>query len=295
MKIIEIILESIGTLGLNKLRTGLAILGIIIGIGSVITLISLGAGSQKAVENQVQSLGANLLTVMPAFQRSGNVRTSGSMTTLTLADAMAIINNPEITTISDVSPELSSRFQVVTKSSNSNVSVIGVYPQYASIRKVAMQSGVFISMSDVDAVQRVAVLGPQVATDLFGEGFNPIGETVRINKLGFRIIGVTQSKGGNGFNNQDNTIYIPLSTLQKQLSGADHLSSIAIEAKSAQVMVQAQDQVGFFLPNSIAMALVSIKEHHHEAPQQVLLLLQRLQDSMNPGENDMIGNFPFRL
>lgn len=248
MKFLEIITESVGTLGLNKMRTGLAALGIIIGIGSVIALISLGTGSQKSIENQIQSLGANLLTVQPGGQRSGNVRTAaGSSTTLTLNDSIAISTSSKVTTIKNVSPELSQRSQIIAGKNNSNTQVLGVYPQYSEVRKVSINSGVFISESDVTSMAKVAVLGPQVVTNLFGEGVDPIGQSIRIGSQSFRVIGVTTSKGGSGFNNQDDIVYVPLSTAQKQLFGVDHLSSISLEAISADVMVDAQNEVGYLL------------------------------------------------
>jgi len=247
MKLIEIIIESISTLGLNKMRTGLAALGIIIGIGSVIALVSIGQGSQKAVEAQIQSLGANLLTVMPGSQRSGNVRTASGNTTLTLEDAKAIMSSSQITTVKNVSPEFSRRFQIIAGGNNTNTQVYGVYPEYAQIRKVNIASGVFISQTDVDSMSRVAVLGPTAATNLFGEGTDPVGQTIRINKQSFRVVGVTESKGGSGFNNQDDIIFAPLSTVQKQLAGVDYLSTIAVEAKSQDVMTEAQNQVGYLL------------------------------------------------
>ncbi len=247
MKLWEIIQESIGTLGLNKMRTGLAMLGIIIGIGSVIALISLGAGGQKAIENQIQSLGANLLTITPSFQRSGNVRTAGSATTLTLSDAKAIEDDPQITTVTQVSPEFSARFQAIAGANNTNVQVLGVYPQYALVRKVDIANGVFISDSDINSMTKVAVLGPQVAADLFGQDIDPIGQTIKINRQIFRVIGLTESKGGMGLNNQDNIIFAPLPTVQKQLSGASHITSISVEVTSQDVMSQTQDQIGYLL------------------------------------------------
>lgn len=248
MRMGEIVEESVATLGLNKMRTGLAILGIIIGIGSVIALISLGQGSQKAIENQIQSLGANLLTVMPGGNRSGNVRQAGgSNTTLTLEDAKAIMSSPEVNTVRRVSPELSRRFQVIAGGNNTNTQITGVYPEYAEIRKVSLTGGNFISQREIDSMARVAVLGPQVVTDLFGEGSNPVGQIIKINKQNFMVTGVTQSKGGSGFMNQDDIIFLPLSTVQKQLTGVDYLSSIAVEAKSQEVMTEAQNQVGYLL------------------------------------------------
>jgi len=247
VKLTEIVRESFGTLGLNKMRTGLAALGIIIGIGSVIALISLGAGSQKAIENQIQALGANLLTVMPSNSRQGNVRTAGQNTSLTLDDARAIATNNSITTISQVSPELSRRSQVIAGRNNTNTEIVGVESTYSAIHTMEMTAGNFISERDVSGVAKVAVLGPQAVIDLFGEGANPVGAQIRINKQSFSVIGVTKSKGGSGFNNPDSMIFVPLSTAQKQLFGVDYLSTIAVEAKSKEVMTMAQDEIGYLL------------------------------------------------
>lgn len=230
------------------MRTGLAVLGIIIGIGSVIALISIGQSSQKSVEAQIKSLGSNLLTISPGSITSGGIRgAAGGVTTLTLEDALAMMKTPQITTISKVSPEYSSRKQVTAGRNNTNTQIIGVYPGYLDIHKVTMSSGSFITQRDVDSMSKVAVLGPQVVTDLFGEGANPIGQTIRTSGQMLRIVGVTSAKGGSGFQNQDDVIYTPLSTAQKQLSGVSHVSSIAVEAKNKEVMTQAQDQIGYFL------------------------------------------------
>lgn len=247
MNIIEIIAEAIQTLKVNKMRTILAVLGIVIGIGSVIALVSLGQASQKSITNQIQSLGSNLLTVTPTNAQSGNVRSSGAVTTLTYDDAKAISSSHAITTVLKVSPELSKRSQVVTGKNNTNTQIYGVTPVYAEVQKIEAASGVFITQQDVDAMNKVAVLGPQVVTDLFGENASVIGQTVRIEGQTLRIIGVTKEKGGSGFNNHDDVVYVPLSIAQKILYGQTYLSSISVEAKSADVMVTAQDQIGYLL------------------------------------------------
>lgn len=248
MDLRELILEAVSTLILNRLRTGLAILGIIIGIGSVVALISLGQATQQAIQSQIESLGSNLLTVTPGAIRTGGVMgASGGRTTLTLEDAEAISTSIEVTTIKNVSPEFERRAQVTTGGSNTNTEIIGATPIYAEVHRVTVNSGNFITQRDVDSMTKVAVLGPTVVTDLFGEGANPIGQTVRISGKTFNIIGVTLSKGGTGFMNQDDRIYVPLTTAQKQLFGANYLSSIALEAVSAEVMTDAQNQVGYFL------------------------------------------------
>jgi putative ABC transport system permease protein len=248
MEIHEIISEALSALTNNKMRTGLAVLGIIIGIGSVIALVSLGEASQQSVQNQIQSLGSNLLTVQPMGQSAGGVRTAmGGGTSLTLDDAKAIKTSRQITTIKSVSPELQRRTQVVAGRNNTNTQVVGVHPEYAEIHKITMSSGSFISQTEVDSMAKVAVIGPQVVSDLFGEGADPIGQSIRVNGQALRIVGVTNSKGGSGFQNQDDIIFTPLSTAQKQLFGVTYVSSIAVEAKSQDVMTDAQNEIGYFL------------------------------------------------
>lgn len=244
----EILTEALTALSVNKTRTGLAVLGVVIGIGSVIALLSLGQGSQKAVENQIQSLGSNLLTISPRGVSTGGIqRAGGTGTTLTLDDAMAIKDSPKVTLVKDVSPEYSGRKQIVAGRNNTNTQIVGVYPQYAEIRKVAIDKGYFISIRDVETMAKVAVVGPQVVTDLFGEGVNPIGKTIRIEGVEFRIIGETVAKGGQGFNNPDDTVYIPLSTAQKQIFGVSYLNSIAVEVINKDVMTEAENQIGYLL------------------------------------------------
>ncbi len=243
----ELFLECLGTLTLNKLRTGLAMLGIVIGIGSVIALVSLGQATQQQVQAQIQSLGANLLTVIPGAQNSGGVRgAAGGGTTLTLDDANAIKTNPSVTTVNAVSPEVSKRTQVATGGTNSNVQVIGARAAYASVHKITMAEGSFISDTEDTDLSKVAVIGPQVASDLYN-GADPVGQSIRISGQSFTVIGLTVSKGGTGFQNQDDIVYVPLSTAQKELFGQDYLSSIALEAKSPDVMTNAENQVGYLL------------------------------------------------
>lgn len=259
MEISEIIRESLSTLGLNKMRTGLATLGIIIGIGSVIALVSLGQGSQKAVQNQIQALGSNLLTIMPGAQSSEGVRGAiGGGTTLTNADAEAVETSADITDVLNVSPELSRRAQVTAGRNNTNTQIVGATSVYETVHKVEMTSGNFISQRDVDSVDKVAVLGPQVVSDLFGDGSNPTGSTIRIGGQSFRIVGVTVSKGGTGFQNQDDVVYVPLTTAQKVLFGVNYLSTITVEAKNENVMTEAENQVGYLL----------LARHHLNDPSQ---------------------------
>jgi putative ABC transport system permease protein len=243
----EIIKESFSTLTLNKLRTGLAILGIVIGIGSVIALVSLGQASQQSIQSQIQSLGSNLLTIQPGSQSTGGIReAAGSTTTLTDEDAQAIAAAPQITDLKAVSAEYQGRSQVSSQGNNSNTQVIGATETYPGVHNVTLDQGNFITAGDNASMNKVAVIGPQVASDLFGST-DPIGKTLRIGRTAFRVIGVTQSKGGSGFFNQDDQIFIPLQTALKQVFGVSHLTSIALSVKSPDLMTDAENQVGYFL------------------------------------------------
>lgn len=243
----ELIQSAFEALFLNKMRTTLAMLGIVIGIGSVITLVSLGQASSQSIQTQIRSLGANLLTISPGAQRAtGGVQgAAGSTQTLTYEDATAIAT-ANFASISKVSPEISRRAQVTAGRNNTNTQVIGVTPNYALVHSVSMQFGSFISTQDVKGLKNVAVVGPQVVTDLFG-GADPTGQTLRINKIPFTIIGVTVSKGGTGFSNQDDIIFIPVVTAQKTIFGVDYVSNISMSATSPNSMTQAQNDAGYLL------------------------------------------------
>jgi len=269
MNINKLIKTGLKNLNVNKMRTSLAILGIVIGIGSVIALISLGQAGKSAVQSQIQSIGSNLLTVSPGFTSSGGVRTAaGGATTLTLEDAEAVRDASSVAGIKNVSPEYSSRAQVISGRNNTNTQVVGVEPVYSVVRKLSLSSGSFITSGHLTALSRVAVLGPTVVEDLFGEGANPVGSAIRISGKTFQVIGVAKSKGGSGFQNQDDRIYIPLTTAQKQLFGVRHLTSIALEASSEDVMTRAQNQVGYLL----------LDRHHLDSPSSADFRIQSQSD-----------------
>lgn len=247
MKLEKLLKNGLKSLFINKLRTGLAMLGIVIGIGSVIALISMGEASKTSVQSQIQSIGSNLLTITPGAVSSDGIRGAmGGATTLTNADAEAIMTDASVTTVANVSPEYTGRSQVVAGRNNTNTQIIGVTPAYTEVRKLTLSSGSFITQQHLNAQSKVAVIGPTVAEDLFGEGVNPVGKTIRIAGKNFQVIGVTASKGGSSQNNDDR-IFVPLTTAQKQLFGAKYLTSIALEATTADVMTAAQNQVGYLL------------------------------------------------
>jgi putative ABC transport system permease protein len=240
--------ETYFSLVANKARSGLTILGIVIGIGSVIAMVSIGQGVQSSVTSSIESLGSNLLMVQPGFQRGVGTQVSsgrGSSQTLTLADAEAI--KQQIGLAENVAPDVSSRYQVTAKGTNTNTQVVGTNPAYSTVRNVQVESGVFITDQSVANTSKTAVIGPTVVTDLFGEGADPIGQTIKINKIEFKVVGVTKEKGGSGFSNQDDMIFIPISTAQKFLSGSTKVSSISIQAVDEQSMAELQNQISALL------------------------------------------------
>ena len=247
MDFLETVNTAFEALLLNKTRTGLATLGIIIGIASVITLLSLGQSGQKAVESQIQSLGSNLLTIVPGALRPGDFRSaSGTSNTLTWADAKAI-QGSRIPGIKNVSAELLRRTTVTSGKNSTNTQIVGVVPTYKEVRKLEMQYGNFFMQRDVDTYAKLAVIGPQVVSDLFGEGVNPVGKTIRIDKLSLKVIGGLVAKGGSGFSNLDDVVLVPLSTAQKQLFGVDYIGSVSIEVTAPELSETVRGDIGYFL------------------------------------------------
>ncbi len=240
MRTSDLISETCSSLSSNKVRTGLTMLGIVIGIASVIAMVSIGQGAQKMIQGSIEGLGSNLLTVLPGVVQPGRGIVSsgrGSAQSLVLADAEALSDIPGI---AHLSPELNRRFQISTKQgTNTNSTVIGAEPAYALVRNISLASGSFMTSQHNRGMGRVAVLGPTVATDLFGET-DPVGKTIRINKTQFTVIGVLAKKGSAGFFNPDDMVFVPLSTMQKVLAGVDYLSTLSISVENKNMMNDVQ-------------------------------------------------------
>jgi len=248
MKIADLIEETSTALSANKVRSSLTVLGIVIGIASVIALVSIGNGANASIQSSIQSLGSNLLVVTPGAQRTpggAGVSTGrGASRTLIPDDADAI--TAQVANINAVAEELSSRYQVTAKGTNTNTTVDGVTPDYATIRNVAISDGEFITDSNVRSLSKVAVLGPTTMTDLFGTNAvaaDVIGSEIRIKGILFTVIGVTVPKGGSGFLNPDDEIYIPVTSAMRYLAGDTYLTSIDIQASDASVMTTVQEDV----------------------------------------------------
>ena len=243
--------ETYAALAVNKIRSGLTMLGIVIGIGSVIALVAVGQGTQASIQSNIDSLGANLLIVTPGSQRNfgSTLRgASGGAQTLTPDDATAIASG--VSNVAAVSPSVSAREQLVYKGANVNASTIGVTPAYPQVRNIQVAAGSFITQSDVDSSRRTAVIGPAILQDLFGTSVasatpaDAIGQTIRVKSMDFTVVGVTQSKGSTGFLNQDESVYVPLTTAQHFLTGSfAYVGEIDVEASDQSSMTQVQNDI----------------------------------------------------
>lgn len=249
MLFLDLLQETYFALSANKSRSALTILGIVIGIASVISMISIGQGAAKNIEDNIQSLGSNLLVVMPGSQRGVGQMVRGGMgsaTTLILADAEAIAEQIEYA--EEIAPTVSARKQVKTmQGTNTNTSIYGIDEAYARVKNIDIGIGSFLNNIQVQKTSKVAALGPTVRDDLFGEGADPTGQKIRIENLEFTVIGVTASKGGTGFGSSDDLIYVPISTAQRYLTGNDSVSNINVQIKDADLMAVSQEQINNLL------------------------------------------------
>lgn len=244
MSIKDILQETFTALSANKARSGLTILGIVIGISSVIAMVAIGQGAQGSIQDRIQSIGSNLILVTPGAQRGPGYQVSagrGSARTLTQADADAL--KTQLSDAKDIAPEISSRYQVTAKGTNTNTSVVGTVSSYPAVRNVEIDQGSFISDANIQSLSKVAVLGPTARDDLFGTDADAIGQTIRIKNIEFKIIGITKAKGGSGFGSQDDMIFIPISSAQKFLVGDAYVTTISVEAPDANSMTQIQQEI----------------------------------------------------
>ena len=226
----------------NKLRSLLTMLGIIIGVGAVIAMVSIGMGVRKSVNDSIGKLGGNLLIIMPGSTNSGGVQSAaGSATTLTYGDANSI--KAQVKYVNCVSPVVNSAYQIVYENKNWNSSVYGVTPEYMEIQSLTVKGGSFITESDLVKRTRVAVIGKTVAKKLFGTS-NPVGQNIRVNNSPYKVIGVLRSKGQSSMGqDQDDVVIIPLTTMQERMLGITHVHSINIQVSEQSKIGQVQSDV----------------------------------------------------
>jgi putative ABC transport system permease protein len=246
----------------NPLRSFLTMLGIIIGVGAVISMISVVSGAEKKIMTSINSMGTNLLVVRPGQSGFHGVM-SGTQQTLTLADAQAI--RDEIEGVQRLAPGVSGSAQIKYQNRNTRTRVTGTAGTYLPIRDYTVEKGRAFSDSEVENMSRVAVLGPVTATNLFGEN-EPLGETIKVNGVNFKVLGVMKAKGDQGFFSSDDQVIMPYTTAMKQLLGLDRLGEIDIQVSD-----------GYNLTDVQAAILKLLRKRHHtqeEAPDDVNIFNQ---------------------
>jgi putative ABC transport system permease protein len=259
-------------LAANKLRSGLTILGLMIGVGSVIVLIAVGTGSDSAVEAQISALGSNTLTVSAA-PTLGGLFGGGSSSGLTMADADALENNFQDPDVKSVSPVEDASAVTLTygTSTYEPSSFVGTTPSYEQARNYTLAEGTWFTKKQVTDHANVLVLGPEVVDELFG-GADPVGDTVQISGTNFDVIGVTNSKGSNGSTDLDDVVMAPITTVENDLTGYGSISSILVQAKATDAVDAAQTEVTDILNQVDPPTASSDEESNFEVVNQSSIL-----------------------
>jgi putative ABC transport system permease protein len=257
MKLKNLLKAAIRSLAKNKMRTFLTMLGIIIGVASVITMLAIGQGSRSSIQSQISSLGTNVMMIFPQASSSGGVRMeAGTSQKMTLDDARALLER--CPSVAYLTPQVRTSGQLVASNMNWRTSIYGVYPDYFDIRNLKIEDGNGFTMNDDKSATKVCVVGQTVVTNLFGEGADAVGRIIRINKIPFRIVGVIEKKGQNAFGqDQDDIVIAPFSTVQKRMLAITYIQSMLASATS-------EDKI----PIATAEITEVLKERHRLGPSE---------------------------
>ncbi len=234
-------IQGFKALAANKVRTSLSMLGILIGVAAVVAMLALGRGAQESIKAQLASLGSNLLSLRPgAIRHAGVAMETGATTRLTFDDVEALKN--KIPAIKDAAPSVTGRAQLTYQANNWNTMLMGVSPSYESVRSAQPQIGRFFTEEENRKRARVAVIGTTVMQKLFGSA-NPVGSTIKVNKVSFQIIGILPSRGATGFRDQDDVLVIPILTAMHRILGKDYVDSVDIQVANENELDYAQEAV----------------------------------------------------
>jgi putative ABC transport system permease protein len=273
MNLLEGLRLALSGLLSNRLRSGLTMLGILIGVGAVILLVAVGNGASLSVQNSIQGLGSNLLIVFPANLRSGGVQQGfGTAATLSMQDVNAINDRALAPDVVAAVPSVGGRAQLTYGNQNWNTSLAGTTERYAEVRNYQVGEGQFFSAEDVRAQRRVVVIGQTVVQNLFGSE-DPLDKTIKINRQTFRVVGVFQTKGASGLSNQDDVVALPITTAWSYLLGGvnRNVGSIYVSASSSAALSSAQQEV----------AQVLLDRHHISDPAAADFQILNQSDILN--------------
>ncbi|MCB0460634.1 MAG: ABC transporter permease [Flavobacteriaceae bacterium] len=249
MRILNLFKVAIRAIILNKVRTLLTMLGIIIGVGSVIAMLAIGEGSKESIKTQISSMGSNMITVRPGGDMRGGVRLGASeMQSLTLDDYKVL--KEKTTLLTAISPMVSGSGQIINGSNNWPSSIYGINPEYLDIRVWALKDGSMFTESEVRSASKVAVIGQTVVDNVFTNGENPIGKMIRFNNIPFKVIGVLEEKGENTFGqDQDDIVLSPYTTVQKRILAVNYLQSIVASSINEEKAPEAVEEITDIMRN----------------------------------------------
>jgi putative ABC transport system permease protein len=243
MNLLECVSVALISVRSNKMRSGLTMLGVIIGVAAVVIMVAIGEGANLQVSSQIQRLGSNLLVVTPGRMREPGVRTMGafgSMDVLTLDDVEAI--RDECPSVLAVAPEISSRVQVKHGTGSMQTQLVATTPEYLSVRAFNVSAGAFFTNADVQSALKVAVLGQGIVDELSPDQ-SLIGKEIKIGETRLTVIGIMETKGQSGMMNIDDTVYVPITTAQKRILGTKYVRTIYAQARNAKSMSSANDEI----------------------------------------------------
>ena len=266
----------------NKLRSLLTMLGIIIGVASVIAMLGIGQGSKESIRQNISEMGSNMIIIQPGADMRGGVRQSASaMQTLKIKDYETISNSENCPHVSKVSPMVQSSGQAIYSSRNTPTSLYGINEDYLDIRQLKIKEGSIFSEQDVKSSAKVCVLGQTVIDNLFPNGEDPIGKIIRFNKIPFRIIGTLEAKDTNSMGmDQDDLILAPFSTVQKRILAVTYLSSIVASARSEEENDAAIEEISRQLRNNHNLKAAAEDDFHVRSQQEILEMMSSTTEMM---------------
>ena len=280
MNLTNLIKIALRALSNNKFRGFLTMLGIIIGVASVITMLAIGQGSKLSIQEQISKMGSNMMMIDPGKGMFGGVRsTASSMQTLKMADYESIAKNSKY--ISKLTPVVNSSGQVIFGTNNAPTSITGVNAQYLDIRKYSVESGDMFSDRDVKVAAKVCVVGKTVVENLFTNGENPLGKVIRFGKIPFKIVGILAEKGNNQMGqDQDDIILAPYTTVQKRILAITYLNSIVASAVTEDATDNAKDEVSVILRENHKLKASDEDDFNIRSQKELLTMMSSTSDLM---------------
>ncbi|WP_434036068.1 ABC transporter permease [Formosa sp. 4Alg 33] len=280
MRLLNLLKIAYKAIVLNKVRTLLTMLGIIIGVASVIAMLAIGEGSKESIRTTISAMGSNMINVKPGSDNRGGVRQDPSaMETLTLKDYLAI--KEQATTLNYISPLVNGGGQVINGSNNWPSSIYGVNPEYLDIKVVGLKSGSMFTNTEVQSAAKVAVIGQTVVDNIFPDGEDPVGKMIRFNSIPFKIIGVLEEKGTNTFGqDQDDVVIAPYTTVQKRILAIDHLNEIVASAISEEDAPQAVTEVTAILRSQHKLTTNEDDDFHVRSMEELITTFSSTSDML---------------